>query len=761
MNPVRARGVWIVCGAALLALAWWRAQPAISALETPTPDGYSIIASPSPDRANRDSARSFDRLPVGPAALAGCDIVLITLDTTRADRLGCYGHAAARTPALDRLAAAGVRCTDARAVSPVTLPAHASLLTGLYPLRHEARDNGAFRLPDARMTLAEVCSKAGYQTAAFVSSFVLDPTFGLSQGFDHYDARVANGEGSDEGLPSERTADAVTDAALAWLTRAAPDRPLFLWVHYYDPHQDYRPHADAPPNADAYDAEIAFMDAHIGRLLDDLRNRRGARRVLTIAVADHGEGLWDHEEKTHGFLAYDSTLRIPLLLSCPGVLPAGATLDRPVSQVDLLPTVLALTGMRSEKTTDGRDLTRALPADRAVYSETIHGRVNHGWAPLFSVAAWPYKFILGPRPELFDLSRDPGERVNLVDQLPGVVQRLRGNLQQHYGMHLDPDAALLANRDVSAADRRRLESLGYASGAGDAGAFPTGRPDPKEMMAPLNRLEDAIFNPRLRGDLPTRIAALERIVRAAPRFHAARQFLARSYSRLGKLEQASAEFAACLELAPDAPDSLTGLASIRARMGDLRGAAAALRRIVARYPDDLKARSNLGATFLELADYNAAIDQFRAIVDVCPDYKLALQRLAEAMARGGRDGELPGVLTPLIEREPRRTAVRIALASHLASRGEYAASESLLRDGLRIEPGDAELILQLVRLLSQCPDRAFRRPPEALALLERACAATPAAGAEARGIHEQALSLALHLGDRRLADELKLRLGHR
>jgi len=436
----------------------------------------------APLSVRSDLSRS-DSLPSTPGALAGRNVLLVTLDTTRPDRIGCYGNSAIETRNIDRLAASGVVFTNALATSPVTLPTHASILTGLYPHRHEARDNALYRLSSEHTTLAEVLSAHGYVTAAFVSSFVLDARFGLAQGFDHFDDYT--GRRSSVTGNAERRADETTDRALAWLSRERR-RPFFLWVHYYDPHVVYKPPVEVEDRAEnPYDGEIVFVDQQLGRLLDAVAAAT-AGRALVVLTADHGEALGEQGEWTHGYLLQEATLRIPLIMSAPGGLGRGFRFDKRVSQVDLMPTLLALLGIPAPTDLDGVDLLARPGTARPVLAEAHSGHANYGWARLAAIYRGSHKYVDGPVPELYDLDRDPLAHHNLAGEQRALAADLRRQLRALRG----PNAELLPPPafELNPGDVERLQALGYA-----AGGLPEARdglegPDPKAMLPTMNRL---------------------------------------------------------------------------------------------------------------------------------------------------------------------------------------------------------------------------------------------------------------------------------
>lgn len=438
--------------------------------------------------------------PSSPAVLdlprgagADCSIVLFTLDTLRADHVGCYGYRGVKTPALDALASGGVRFADAVAVAPMTLPSHASIMTGDYPPHHGVRDNGTYRLLPERETLAERLQAEGYATAAFIGAFVLDKRYGLDQGFDVYDDRITASPRSPaiESLAPERPGDVVTDAAIRWVEahlRTNPAQRFFTWVHLFDPHAPYSP----PPPFDRqyasspYDGEVAFADQQVGRFVDKLRELGLLDKTILVVVGDHGEGLGEHGEGTHGLLIYESTVRVPLIFYGPGVIPSGRVVgDRVAATVDIKPTVLELLGFEPGHCDGLSLLGDAAGADRAVYLETLAPKLNHGWSPLFGLRRHHDKYIEAPTPEYYALSTDPGERRNLWAEHGSTAdlleERLAGLLESFAGA----DAAGQAEVDLDQDAIDKLAALGYVRGS----TVPEENAllDPKEVMALWDR----------------------------------------------------------------------------------------------------------------------------------------------------------------------------------------------------------------------------------------------------------------------------------
>lgn len=494
-----------------------------------------------------------------PGALRGANVLLVTIDTLRADRVGAFG-AARPTPTLDRLAAGGLRFTRAYAHAPMTLPAHASILTGLIPPRHGVRVNGS-ELEASIPTLAELLGRSGYRTGAFVGSFVLDARFGLSRGFMMYDDRVGTEHGPVTFGFVERSADRVLRAAGNWLVR--PDTngssPWFAWVHLFDPHTPYRaPRAivDSP-----YDNEVAYADAELGSFLEELRTAGLLTRTLIVALSDHGEGLGDHGEETHGLFAYESTIRIPLILNAPGLEPA--TVTGLASQADLLPTIADLLGIEPSPGLDGRSLLPAIrgesAGDEAIYFEALDAHLTRNWAPLTGMVSAGWKYVDLPIPELYDLSRDPGEQANRAveerERTTDLARRLEGLKRagpSRDAREVDPDAAA------------RLRSLGYT-----ASAAPTRK----------SRYTEA--------DDPKRLVDVDR------RFQAALQLVGE-----GRHAEAAGLLREAIDRRPDFTAAYLALASVHIDSGHAPEAVSLLRAAVRRGLSDPKLQERLGAALL-------------------------------------------------------------------------------------------------------------------------------------------------------------------
>jgi len=513
-------------------------------------------------------------------------VLLVSIDTARRDRFAFHADVAtggphgtaARTPVIDGLARSGAVCTHAYAPTPVTLPSHTSLFTGLYPPRHGIRDNARFRLGPEPTLLAERFQAAGFRTAAFLAAFVLDGQFGLGRGFDVYDDEFQSGLG---GMPGreERDAAAVTERVLRWCA-AMGEQPWFVFLHYFDAHHPYA--APAPYSAegvDPYNAELAYVDAQLGRVLAALRAKKLFDDTLIVITADHGESLGEHGEATHGIFVYDSTLAVPLVFHGHTVAAAGR-IELPTSLVDVAPTILDLAGLPALEAVHGRSLAAGLtrpaaePSDaehvalapRPVYAESFVNSYSFGWSPLIALIEGPYKFILAPRPELYNLSADPDESENLAAARPADVQELATRVERWYRELSGDGAPSGIAVDLTDEERARIGALGYGEGAGSARAAERGAGrDPKDGLAEFRLLQRAGLAHES-GDLAGALAVYDRILAQNPRNAVAAERSGLALLGLQRFEEGIARLAS-IDLFPGS--SMFSLAQAYAQVGDI------------------------------------------------------------------------------------------------------------------------------------------------------------------------------------------------
>ena len=459
-------------------------------------------------------------------------VVLVTIDTLRADHLPAWGDAGVVTPAVDRLVQDGIRFDNAYSQVPLTLPSHSTLMTGLLPYQHGVRSNIGFRLDGAaHPTLALLLAGHGYATGAAVSAYVLRSETGISAGFQRYDDSMEVRQ--DEPLGAlQRPGGQALDADLRWLDGVG-ERPFLLWLHLFEPHSPYDPPEPFRSRAPSlYDGEIEAADAVLGRLLGELDRRGLYDRALIVFASDHGEGLGDHGEQEHGILLYRESLHVPLVIKLPGGRRAGETERDPVGLVDVLPTVLADLGLPAPPEVAGSDLLAAAAPDRHLYAETFYPRIHLGWSELRSLVDSRYQLIDGPDPELYDLDADPRERDNLRDSARRVFQERRHELAK-------VPEALTAAAPATDEERQKLSALGYLTGSAAETGGP--RPDPKSRIGQLERLQQD-FERVEKGQLTEAETDLRDLVRANPEMIDARVQLAAVQRRLGRFEESRANY---------------------------------------------------------------------------------------------------------------------------------------------------------------------------------------------------------------------------
>jgi arylsulfatase A-like enzyme len=573
------------------------------------------------------------------------NLLLITVDTMRADHVGAYGYAAARTATLDRLSRDGVRFERAFAPAPITLTAHASLLTGRYPPGHGARDNGV-AASSSGPTLAAALHDKGYATAAFVAAYPLDRRFGLARGFDVYGDRMPRGP--DGRLANERPARAVVDEALVWLSSTrSSGKPFFLWVHLFEPHAPYgEPGSDrARPVIERYDEEIATADREAGRLVVALGP--ALEQTLIVAASDHGEAFGEHGEIGHSLFVYDTTLRVALVARGPGI-PAGRVVADPVSLVDVAPTVLRLLG-QPPFDADGIDLGpalggQALPS-RPLYAESFAPLLEFGWSPLRAVRDGRWKAIAAPRPELYDVEADKGEMRDLAasTKAPDPLARLLVRIDRFSGADLPPTIVPGATATDATA---RLGALGYVQG----GRAPAGeRADPKDRRALAARIARVTSGEAAGDDL---LSLLQAIVREDPANGQMHLRLGDELLRRSRCPEAERHFAAAAASRLPTADPYLGLAACQAQIGRNAAAIDTLRSGAVIEPGNPVVLANIGLLEGRLGRTDAAVASLRAALAIDADFHEARFNLALTLARAGRRQEAADAAADLLARLP-------------------------------------------------------------------------------------------------------------
>ena len=611
-----------------------------------------------------------------PEKAARPGVFLVTIDTLRADHVHCYGYDRIRTPALDLLAEQGIRFTQAFTPSPITNSSHTSIMTGLLPSSHGVSDFGV-PLAAKYPTLAELLAKGGYHTAAFIGAVILDSKNlapGLDRGFEFYDNFPEVATTKSRWGRLERRGMEVEERAESWLN-THPAGEHFVWLHFYDPHDPYEP---PPPYSEIYkdrlyDGEIAYADSALGRFLAYLKKQGWYEGAMIVVVGDHGEGLGEHHEDTHGIFLYDSTTHVPLIVKLPNEREAGRTVEAQVRTTDIMPTILSLLGIAAPANLDGDSLEPLLTgveaAPRTVFGETEYP-LRFGWAPLRSIRTEGFKFIEAPRPELYDLRADPSESHNHYEPWDGTVQRMRKSLLELSAK--SPARGKTSPAAVSPSTIDELHALGYL-GSADAGSAtdvpePSLLPDPKDKIEQQNLLHIATMASEA-GEPGKARVALEKVLELD-------EGSAIALRQLGRLEMASRNYAKSAGYLRRARDAHPGDATVALEYaralelsGDRSGARDVLLVSLKLNPDQFEARLALGQVYLGMSDSNAAVEQFEAAVLLQPGNSEAQIHLAKTLIRRRKFAEAVELLEAVAEPSNRNPEIFELLSEAYAGLG--------------------------------------------------------------------------------------------
>jgi arylsulfatase A-like enzyme/Flp pilus assembly protein TadD len=653
-------------------------------------------------------------------ACRGCNVLLITIDTLRVDRVGAFGGTGHLTPMLDRLAGEGLRFTRAYASVPLTLPSHASMMTAASPPVHGVRNNSLFRLGEKLPTLATVLKSAGYRTGAFVGAFVLDARFGLNRGFDVYDDRYGETPSGDPADGAERRAEEVIKPATAWINQPSAvspqpssiPQPFFAWVHLYDPHEPYRAPEPYASQHEPYDAEVAYTDAMVGSLLANLKAAGQLDNTLVVVAADHGESLGEHGERTHGVFVYDATMRVPVIVWAGARVPAAAS-DTLVRLIDLAPTMLGLLGLNAPPEFEGRS---ALPAIAArdgrpppAYVEAMDANLTRNWAPLTGLITEDYKLIDLPIPELYDLRSDPRETTNLFTREPERARTLESLLRGVTASFQSRGSA--AEKTTLGADaRQRLQALGYVTSSANTGARTfTDADDPKNMIGPSEDLNRALgaFNAGSRAE---GMSAVTAIVRAHPGFTTASGIFASMQRNTGDLPGAIATLEDLVRRHVADQSVMLVLAGYLQEMGALERSAGLVHAIIAAHPDYADAYNSLGVVYSRQGRHADARAAYRKVLELAPTSAKAYENLGADEFTAGELSAAAADLTRALSLDPRLAGAHNALAAVYMRQGRQADAIAAWKTAVGLDPGLFDALYNLGTALDDAGRRDEARP---------------------------------------------------
>jgi arylsulfatase A-like enzyme/tetratricopeptide (TPR) repeat protein len=693
------------------------------------------------------------------------NVVLITLDTTRADHLGCYGYAQARTPSLDALARDGVLFAQAASTAPLTQPAHSSIMTGMYPTFHGVRINGNTALSREQKTIAEVLLEKGYQTGAFIGAFVLDGRWGLNQGFQVYDDRFDLEKHKHLDLGSvQRPANQVVDAALAWL-EGRQQGPFLAWIHLYDPHTPYEPPepflSEYGPRGMAalYDGEIAFTDQQVGRVVSWLQANGLDKKTVVVIIGDHGEGLGSHGEGTHGYFVYDYAMHVPFLVATPFAELRGVRVDSQVSAVDVFPTVLALTGIDAATKAHGRSLLPVMfhprtEASTYAYGESMTPNLQFGWSPLHYLRSTRYKLIKAPRPELYDLSVDPEETTNVLARHPEVARDLMDKLDRLVDeTGRGAPTAEAANLDKETLER--LSALGYIGAPVAAKTSDQSQPlaDPKDKLAIFSAVQQA-GELIVKDEYAAAAQALESALREEPRMSQARLMLGTSYAELGRTREAKAQYDLVLKDDPRSVQGLIGMANLLMEEGLTDDVIALSKRTLSVDERNAQAHTLLGEVYAAQKKPGEALPHFEKAVEIQPKLTRNQLNLAGSLIEVKQYGRAETVLKEIIGEHPRFPLAYFNLGLLYEEQGRFEQARSAYAAEVAAYPQHYKARFNLGKVLYQLGDRAGSleqmreviriapKRPEGYLLLARGLLQESAPLEEVQSLAEKGLSLA-------------------
>jgi arylsulfatase A-like enzyme/Tfp pilus assembly protein PilF len=575
---------------------------------------------------------------IAPLKPSDLNVLFFTLDTTRSDHIGCYGYPSINTSNIDYVANEGILFQNATSQSPLTLPSHSSIFTGIYPPFHGVKDNGGFYLEEDKVTLAEILQTKGWVTGAFVGAFVLDSRWGLDQGFDHYYDNFDFAKYKKISLASvQREGGEVIKAFFEWFDTNSNER-FFSWIHFYDPHTPYKPPEPFKSQYEnqpfgIYDGEIAYVDFLIGKVLDSLREKKLLDKTIIVIVGDHGESLGEHKESTHGFFIYDATISVPMIIRLPSASLKGKTIASQVQNVDIMPTLCEILDLPIPENVQGQSLLplitgRKIKKERLAYSETYYPRYHYGWSDLKSLRTSKYKYILAPRPELYDLDLDPREQENIYEQNRPLAKKFAQELKALEEKMAQEGIEDKGPQKLDEEAREKLMALGYIGGfTSDSKLKQTGNlADPKDKIILFNRIKMAEGASSNR-EYDEALKLLDQVISEDPGIMEARQVRANIFLQLECVEETIEECKEALKIDPEYSAAIFTLAQAYKKQKKYDEAIAGFDRIVQIDSRDPKPHVNLGAIYTEIKEYDNAIAHLEQAIVIDPEHNAMAHNL--------------------------------------------------------------------------------------------------------------------------------------
>lgn len=675
-----------------------------------------------PSRVVSPTGQDLGPLP-GRIKQSDLNLLLITLDTTRADRLHPYGFQAIETPNLDRMASEGVLFEHAVSAAPLTLPAHSTMFTGKSPPAHGVRDNGGFFLDDKETTLAERMKGGGFQTGGFIGAYVLDHKWGISQGFDAYfDEFDLTKEESLSLGTIDRPGNDVADRALSWLDKVRDSR-FFAWVHFYDAHSPYEPpepfasrYANRP-----YVGEIAFVDSQIGRLLAFLDEHGLTRKTIVVVIGDHGESLGEHGESTHGFFVYESVLHVPLLIRAPYATMLGRRVGAVARGVDVTPTLLDLLGLQSHDPFEGRSLAPLLTGAEQdlnldAYSEAPYPRFHFGWSDLRALRAGRFKYIAAPRPELYDLEQDPKETHNLYEGRRALGDRMAGQLEAFERRTMRSEAESNRAVEVDPDARDRLAALGYV-GTFVATTTTTDRSllaDPKDKIGLFNLMTSAREMSRRNKGSEEGIKTLQEVTRQDPNVIDAWVMLGNEYFGRHDFLRAIEHYKRALALKPDYDLVVINMANAYRGLGRDDEAMVGYRRFMELDPKNAQIRYETAQILIDAGQLNEAATELDEALRLEPKMAAARNALGVVAFKRGDSAAAEREILAAIQEKPDVRLAHYNLALLAEERGDLRKALEEYQREIELHPSSYKALFNLGKLYEQLGNRpaqldAFKR----------------------------------------------------